>query len=245
MSEEQTSKRPRRRVWSIIVVALIVLVLGGMLLPIIGTRTQSSHRHMKCGRNQTQILGSLVAFTTMEDMQGWVPSDLPVDPRAVGANRGRLVTTKLFERVAAAQLLPGSLFKCDSSATSGPAKDVKPKLSDPASEWGLGAGNLISYAFDWAAPLDPAADRPMLADRDPQAHQGVVNVVFGDGHRVRVKLIPQATRALGSLVTDDTAGKPMSVSTGAAPDDDIYSNDGDGGDPLTPGMGDPKRAWVK
>ena len=69
-------------------------------------------------------------------------------------------------------------------------------------------------------------------------------VTFGDAHVKKVKLV-EVERGTGVLVTESIGTSPRKVGTGVHPDNDIYSTEGDVGDPLTPGKGDPLRAWVK
>ena len=245
MSDWKDPRLPRVRWPHVLVVALIVVVLVGLLLPVIGTTRDGDFRRAQCGKNQSQLLGALVAFTTSEEVSAWIPGNLPIDPQATGAYRGRLVTTKLFERVAASQSIPNALFKCPYSARGGPERALKPNPADPASAWGLGTGHLISYALDWAAPADPSSERPVIADRDPTAHKGSILVAFGDAHVKTLKLVPATMRVAGALVTDGPDGQPVAASTGNLPGDDVYSADGDDGEPLNPGKGDPLRAWVK
>jgi len=52
-------------------------------------------------------------------------------------------------------------------------------------------------------------------------------------------------RKSGALITEGCDGQPVSVNAFSDLGDDLYSADGDSGDPLTPGAGDPLRAWVK
>lgn len=70
-------------------------------------------------------------------------------------------------------------------------------------------------------------------------------MAFGDAHTKKVRLVEVKRRSTGTLITESLAVSLLTNATGIQPDDDIYSAEGDAGDPLTPGKGDPLRAWVK
>lgn len=226
-----------------LVLGVIVLVLIGLILPVININGHEPSRKMQCGKIQSQLIGALVAYTTTENLETWVPADLAYDTTSMGAVRGRAITVRLLESVAVSQSIPNVLFKCPVSAYGGPSKAVKPDPRNPLSQWGWGKDYGISYAFDWAAPFEPGSERVMMADRETKAHNNAAMVVFGDAHVKNYKVIEAATRSSGSWVTEGLYSTPGIIRP--QPDDDIYSNEGDAGDPLTPDNGDPLRAWVK
>jgi prepilin-type processing-associated H-X9-DG protein len=239
--DQQPAKKSSINFLQVIIAVIIVAVLAGMIIPIFGVIRQISH-HPQCGLNQSHILGAMVAYNTNEGLDTWVGSIANLDTSIPAAVRGRLITTKFWECVAADLSIPNALFKCYYSRSLAPTS--KPRPSDPTSTWGKEDGRVIGYALDWAASVDPSSERPMIADRDVDAHKGGVMVAFGDAHVKKLKLIP-VQREAGALLTEALMVSPLTVGTGNQPDDDIYSSEGDAGDSLTPGKGDPLRAWVK
>ncbi len=249
MNEQQPS-RTSWRWFHVVVVVIIIVVLVGVLLPVVGKVSDSNFRQSQCGKNQSQILGAMVAYSTSEET-GWPDPrgttaawKLPAGPITTALD-GAKYTAGAFELLAVSQGIPSSLFKCPYASVGGPSKIMKASLSEPTVLWGWNptGGVAVSYAFDWASPADPSSDRVILADRDPKYHRMTTMVTFGDAHVKKLKVIESVIRHQGVLVTESILVAPSA--TGAQPNDDIYSNEGDAGDPLTPGKGDPLRAWVK
>ncbi|MBA3700512.1 MAG: hypothetical protein H0W78_16825 [Planctomycetes bacterium] len=249
---EVASELPPKEGWNFLgclVLAAIVLGLIGMILPVLDVNKKPA-RQMQCGKNQSQIMGAMVAYAYSEDaawldprgiMAAW---KLPAGPITTALD-GAKYTAGAFELVATSQSIPNALFKCPSASMGGPNKTLKASLNRTTVLWGWdpAGGVAVSYAFDWASPPDPSSDRVILADRDPKNHTLATMATFGDAHVKKLKVIESVTRSKGVLVTESILVAPSA--TGAQPDDDIYSTEGDAGDPLTPGKGDPLRAWVK
>lgn len=198
--------------------------------------------------NQSQIMGALVAYSTEEAVAWptpWAMGPGFVAPKIADAHAARVFTCRAFELLAATQTLPSSLFIC-------PAAKSRPRFGRKAAvdgrnggTWGLGPDGFVMYAFDWASPADPDTDRPIIAERQIGQHPGgSVTVVFGDAHTKRLRTTLRPT--VPGLITEDCDGRSVPVTTEDKTfTDDIYSADGDGGDPLTPAKGHPLRAWVK
>jgi hypothetical protein len=158
---------------------------------------------------------------------------------------GAKYTAGAFELLAVSQGIPNSVFKCPSTSVGGPSKTMKATLSETTVRWGWDPPHVaVSYGFDWASPADPSSERVILADRNPKNHNLAVMAVFGDGHTKKLKLV-DVVRGTGVLVTESGFSVLGGTGSGVQPDDDIFSAEGDAGDPLTPGKGDPLRAWVK
>src|ERR1043165_330922 len=222
-------------------IAFVFLLVG--LVVIVQWWGERPRRMHHCAKNQSQIMGAMVAYSVNEGLESWITLERPLVASATTAVLARLHTTRLWEGVAASQAIPNSLFSCPHSR-NGWIK-VEPKPSDPASIWGREPGRIIGYALDWAAPVEPSAERPMIADRDAEAHGGSVMVAFGDAHVTKLTLTNTPARSSGVLVTEGVNGKSFSVGTAYSPDDDLSSTEGDGGDPLRPNGGDLRRAWVR
>jgi hypothetical protein len=236
----------------VVAVVFIVVILAGILLPVVGFERDHDFRPSQCGKNQSQILGAMVAYATSEET-GWPDAraksgswKLPAGPIATAVDGARY-TAGAFELIAASQSIPNGLFRCPSARVGGPDKTMNPSVNRTSVQWGWNpsAGIGVSYAFDWASPADPGSDRVILADRDTRAHNGYVMAVFGDAHVKKVKLVEIPQRPTGTLITEGIVASPTTTATGIQPDDDIYSTEGDAGEPLTSGKGDPRRAWVK
>jgi prepilin-type N-terminal cleavage/methylation domain-containing protein len=257
----------------LLVVISIIAILAGMLLPVIGVVREMA-RQAQCGKNQSQILGAMVAYATQEDTSwpdprattGWKLT-LATDGVVAAADAPRY-TGGAFELLAATQSIGNQLFKCPSAAVGGPDKTIKPTVSAANTNWGWSGSNTaaVSYAFDWASPADPASARVILADRDTKYHSDASMACFGDAHVKKLKKHSTATsggaRTTGVIQTNvilfienpDAKGAAgfEDVATNVVPDniyDDVSDVDTAGGgvatDVFKPGGGHAKRAFVK
>lgn len=256
----------------LLVVVSIIAILAGMLLPVIGIVRETA-RQSQCGKNQSQILGAMVAYASQEDT-GWP------DPRGaswkvpyvatgvVSATDAPRFTAGAFELAAVKLAVANSMFRCPSAAVGGPNNNVKPSISAASTDWGWSGSSVgaVSYAFDWSSPPDPGSARVILADRDAKYHADVAMACFGDAHVKKLKKHPSATsggnRTMGVIQTSVTVFIENPDAKGAAGVDDdasrvepdnIYDDVGDvdtaaGGtadDVFKPGGGHPRRAFVK
>jgi prepilin-type N-terminal cleavage/methylation domain-containing protein len=251
----------------LLVVISIIAILAGMLLPVIGVVREMA-RSAQCGKNQSQIFGSLIAYSTSEET-GW-PDPRPGKIAAITATAdgGAAYTAAIMELLAFSQTLPNGLFKCPSSSEGGPSKAVastKATLSAVGTAWGWAptSGVGVSYAMDWAAPQETGSARVILADRDSANHGKTVMACFGDAHVSKLK--KPTVSVTGVTVTINSAAK-ISIENPAAKGaagfenvasnvdvDNIYDDIGDydaanGGattDSYLPGQADKRRAFVK
>lgn len=256
----------------LLVVISIIAILAGMLLPVIGVVREMA-RQSQCGKNQSQIIGAMVAYATQEETSWPDPRGTSwkvplVATGVVASTDAPKYTAGAFELLAATQSIGNSLFKCPSSAVGGPNKNVKATVSAANTDWGWSGTNVaaVSYAFDWAAPADPASARVILADRDTKYHSDASMACFGDAHVKKLKKHPTATsggnRTTGVIQTSvilfvenpDAKGAAgfEDVATNIVPDniyDDVSDVDTAGGgtadDVFKPGGGHAKRAFVK
>ena len=248
----------------LLVVISIIAILAGMLLPVIGVVREMA-RQAQCGKNQSQILGAMVAYSTQEET-AWP------DPRGgtkfsgtatitAGENAAEF-TANSFELLAASQTLPNSLFKCPSASGGGPNKALKAsgKRGYEDSTWGWTGVNKVSYAFDWGSPSDPGAGRVILSDRDLKNHKEAVMACFGDAHVKQLKAdkvdAPSGSVTTG-VITDPNRSVYNPDAKGAWDEDDdattltkddIWTPVGDAEneeDCLKPGGGHAVRAYVK
>lgn len=258
----------------LLVVISIIAILAGMLLPVIGMVREMA-RQQNCGKNQSQVMGALVAYSTSEEvawpdprgtaMAAW---KLPAPTAGVGGN----VVTKAdapkytaggFELLAATQTLPHAIFKCPSAASGGPDKLLKASINRITLDWGWLGVNKVSYGFDWASPSDPSASRVILADRDLVNHKDTVMACFGDAHVKKLKVdtgltVDTATVCEGAITASPTKAvvNPDAKGSWSQEDDsaslvrdNIFDGMGDAMTPLTecftPGSGHPIRACLK
>jgi prepilin-type N-terminal cleavage/methylation domain-containing protein len=175
----------------LLVVISIIAILAGMLLPVIGVVREMA-RQSQCGKNQSQILGAMVAYGTNEDTawpdpRGTMGKVTTVTGPIAAGEKAAEYTAACFELLAAAQTLPNNLFKCPSSATGGPDKKLKASAKRADVTWGWTGTAKVSYGFDWASPADPGASRVILADRDLSNHKEEVMACFGDAHVKKLK----------------------------------------------------------
>lgn len=255
----------------LLVVISIIAILAGMLLPVIGVVREMA-RQAQCGKNQSQIVGAMVAYSTSEEtgwpdprgtaMQAWKLPAAPITSSDMGAR----YTAGAFELIAVSQGIPNALFKCPSSSAGGPSKTLKATMIEGTVLWGWNPPTVgVSYAFDWSSPADPSSGRVILADRDPKNHSLSAMACFGDAH---VKKLKQKTGAAGG--NNQTQGLVNTVNiiienpdargaagqeevVGDVTHDNIYDDASDfdsasGGraeDVFTPGAGHARRAFVK
>ena len=249
----------------LLVVISIIAILAGMLLPVIGVVREMA-RSAQCGKNQSQIFGALIAYSTSEET-GW-PDPRPGKITTIVASGlgGAQYTAAIMELLAYSQTLPNNLFKCPSSSEGGPSKlaaSTKPTLSAVGTAWGWAPPVGVSYAMDWAAPQETGSARVILADRDSANHGKTVMACFGDAHVSKLK--KPTVSVAGTTVTINGPAK-LSIENPAAKGkagseddatntdvDNIYDNIGDfdtasGGattDSYLPGQADKRRAFVK
>jgi prepilin-type N-terminal cleavage/methylation domain-containing protein len=255
----------------LLVVISIIAILAGMLLPVIGMVREMA-RQQNCGKNQSQIMGALVAYSTSEEV-AWP------DPRgATGGGTWKVTapvagtpevtktdapkyTAGAYELLAASQTLPHAIFKCPSAAAGGPDKALKASVNRADVKWGWEGTNKVSYGFDWASPSDPSASRVILADRDLNNNKDAIMACFGDAH---VKKLKAETVAPDTATLIEGTGVAMSKSV-FNPDakgswsqeddstslvkDNIFDAKDDASMPIkecfTPGGGHPVRASLK
>ncbi len=257
----------------LLVVISIIAILAGMLLPVIGVVREMA-RQAQCGKNQSQILGAMVAYSTQEETSWPDPRggtalwklDPPSAMGEVAAADAPKYTAGAFELLAISQSIPNALFKCPSAAVGGPNKNIKPTMSATGTAWGWSGTNTgaVSYAFDWASPADPSSARVILADRDTKYHSDSSMACFGDAHVKKLKKHATLTsggtnRTVGVIQNPvvlfienpDARGAAGQEDVAANIDpDNIYDDQNDtsassGDNVLKPGGGHAKRAWVK
>ncbi len=202
----------------LLVVISIIAILAGMLLPVIGMVREMA-RQQNCGKNQSQIMGALVAYSTSEEVawpdgRGTAAAAWKV-PFTMGTNvvvyaEASHYTAAAFELLAATQSIPTAIFRCPSAASGGPNKAMKASLIRPDVTWGWDASiNKVSYGFDWGSPADPSASRVILADRDLVNHKDAVMACFGDAHVKKLKA--ETVAPIGS--PEVTEGGSLTAST--------------------------------
>jgi prepilin-type N-terminal cleavage/methylation domain-containing protein len=187
----------------LLVVISIIAILAGMLLPVIGVVREMA-RQSQCGKNQSQIIGAMVAYGTNEGVA--YPNPLGKGDYATAAPTSSKAaaefTAACFELLANSMSIQDNLFKCPSAATGGPNKDKSLKASAlrpyTSRVWGWTTINRVSYAFDWAAPADAGSSRVMTADRDLENHKQEVMACFGDAHVSKLKADKSAPSAGGT-----------------------------------------------
>ena len=224
MDEIEPLPGKRTTVSGCVVLIICMVALAILVLTVFIVYVRGVSRAFHCGYNQSQLMGAMIAYNTQEHSKTWVVLDPRMELSASGGARGRLVTTRWMEAVAASQSLPNALFKCPASNSL--ASTAKPQPANPTSTWGLEAGRYLGYAVDWAAPPDPSAARPMIADRDPTAHRDVLTavrggsaimVVFGDAHMKKIPVTWVSERPRSALVTEGVDGLPVPFSDSVLP----------------------------
>lgn len=266
MADEES---PRRTTLLVVMLGITfaLVVMGVMMLSQV--RTKQTAYHAMCGRNQSQIMGALIAYSVQEEVAWptpWAQGPGLAVPKIADAHAARVVTCRALEILAATTTLPNSLFRCPVAKKE---KTISLKAATDArngGRWGMGPEGMVMYAWDWASPADPSSARVMIADRDPLVHGSTIMACFGDAHVRKIKHdSTPAMRSPGTLETEGIDGKSIVISVGnpEAGGDDIYSTEGDGEDPpepdakdarpvplkdydpLAPTMGHPHKAWVK
>ena len=195
-------ERPKKSAWrwpQLIAVLVIVVVLIRMILPVLHTSADGPRRSSQCGKNQSQLLGALLAYATSEEVAyPWPINQVP--ETVTDARSARVVTAQMLGVLSHSQSLPLGLLSCPDSKLPKISKFIGTQSPIPIT-WGV-ESNSEFYALDWSAPTEAGSSRVVMADRDPTAHQNAIMAAYGDGHVAKIKLsqaIPQ--RAVGILVT--------------------------------------------
>ncbi len=254
----------------LLVVISIIAILAGMLLPVIGLVKEMANQS-KCGKNQSQIMGSMIAYATTEET-GWP------DPRG-GAAAWKLpsglvtnataptYTAGAFELLAVSGNIPSTMFNCPSTSVGGASKTIRATYTAANTNWGWvpASSVAVGYAFDWAAPSDTGAGRVILADRNPKNHSLDAMACFGDAHVKKLKQKKGLTAAGGAtqgmtgpvtvvIENPDARGAAgMEETIADVTVDNIYDDTSDvaaasgglPGDVYIPGQADKRRAFVK
>jgi hypothetical protein len=161
---------------------------------------------------------------------------VPAGPGAAAAD----FTNRIFEVLAGALTLNNSLFRCKSD-TKNP-KETRMANVDPTKNGGTWGQNKNSYAYDWAAPVEAAPVRVLIADRFLGNHPDEVMAGYADGHVQNLKYNKvtgggtpdnNQTFGVGGLYTThpifnpDAMGKDDGSSAANADPDNIFSDTGD------------------
>ena len=255
----------------LLVVISIIAILAGMLLPVIGLVKEMANQ-AKCGKNQSQIIGAMIAYATTEET-GW-PDPRPttgtwkVAAGVVTSATAPFYTAGAFELLALSGGIPNAMFNCPSTSIGGPDKVKRATRDTTGTGWGWAPPLVgVGYAFDWAAPSDSGAARVILADRNPKNHSLDAMACFGDAHVKKLKQVKgqtaagnatQGLNAAVSIVIENpdargAAGMEETL-TNVVPDNiyddtsDINTTGGSGStalDVFIPGQADKRRAFVK
>jgi len=255
----------------LLVVISIIAILAGMLLPVIGLVKEMANQS-KCGKNQSQIIGAMIAYATSEET-GWPDGRASTGTWKTAAGvvtngTAAAHTAGAFELLALSGTIPNSMFNCPSTSIGGPSKTIRATKDTTGTGWGWAPPLVgVGYAFDWAAPSDSGAARVITADRNPKNHSLDAMACFGDAHVKKLKQVRNVTAA-GNATTMITgtvsvvienpdargaAGNEETI-TDVTPDNiyddtaDINTTAGSGStalDVFIPGQADKRRAFVK
>jgi prepilin-type N-terminal cleavage/methylation domain-containing protein len=237
----------------LLVVISIIAVLAGLLMPAISL-VQDNARRTRCGNNQRQVVLAMMVY--IHDNEGaW-----PVRPTAA-ANGPQVPAASVadpFTACASLELLAlatggelgPALFTCPGNPTAKPPGPASTTLATGNATWAPASGTgMPAYAYDWTIPVNASSMRVVLADRPVSALQGAGHrggttpVTFADGH---LGTIQKGQGTPGGNKTKDLTGADYTgwFANRDASNDNIYSDDGDGGSNL-PGGGSTTRAWVR
>lgn len=212
-------------------------------------------------RNLKQLMVAMIAFQA--DAETWpmlAVEGIPVPPQT--PEQARLLTAAAFELLARRMQLPPALFV----SPAAPGRVLPPPRSEaeiaarPDPAWAE------DYAYDWAVPEESASYRVVLAGRRFAEHPKLglgVTVAFADGGTRFLPVVRSAEvqglstaglsgfgdGLLPAVPNPDAAGvedREGDDAAKAAVPDNIFDDHGDGaGGTMTPGRGDPRRAFVK
>ncbi len=257
----------------LLVVISIIAIIASMLLPVISIVKELANQS-KCGKNQAQLIGSLVVYAATGD-SGWpdprgstaawkLPAGAVATPDIAAA-----YTAGAFEVLAVIGTIPNTMFNCPSTSVGGVSKTVRATYAQANTNWGWDttASVAVGYAFDWAAPSDSGAGRVILADRNPKNHSLDVMACFADAHVKKLKQKKGVTAAGNAtvgltgpvtLVLENPDARGAAGAEEAIADvtvDNIYDDTGDvnltagssgaATDVFTPGQADKRRTFVK
>lgn len=252
----------------LLVVISIIGILAAMLTPAI-TKAIASARMTNCGNNLRQIATMMIDYRNSYGTAPFQSTKTGVD--IASASDARKMTGKAFEILHAAnrESIQAKLFKCP-TAGSTLVDNIVPPSNAVTEDTLVHEGYSDSYAFDWAAPGIPGANRVILADRGETNHgQEAIMACYGDGHTERIAINKAyagtaETLPAGNGTTPLPAAKNKFVNPGSknasdcttgAPnaEDGIFDTSEDGTDPTSGtkpchfrfARGDSNRCFVK
>jgi prepilin-type N-terminal cleavage/methylation domain-containing protein/prepilin-type processing-associated H-X9-DG protein len=237
----------------LLVVISIIAILAGMMLPAISLVRDMAYRS-RCANSQKQVILAMAVYTN--DNEGAWPArpTAAANGPQVAANAGADPFTgpaslELLAATMGGELMP-AVFTCAGNPTVKPTAAASATIAGGNATWAPGSGSAQpAYAYDWTVPANASSMRVVLADRPVTALQGAGHrggtspVVFADGHAATI------SKGLGTPTgakTKDLTGADYAgwFANRDAGNDNIYSDDGDGG-ANTPGNGSTTRAWVR
>ena len=216
----------------ICVVMVLTAIVAGMLLPAI-TMVRSENHHARCENNQRQIVLGMNVYANDNDQKWpvftanctgrWVPaSDSFLDATATAIGSMEMMA------FCTGGDIPAKTFACTNQPTVRPSTQAaNAGTTSSMSDWALQGPRHIGYSYDWSVPENGSSVRVVLADRDRNAHKGIlIKVAFADGH------VGNLDRVGTAFINKD------------AKDDDVYTDVGDG--PMNlPSEGSSTRAFVR
>ncbi|MCK6490108.1 MAG: type II secretion system GspH family protein [Planctomycetes bacterium] len=237
----------------LLVVISIIAILAGMLMPVLGI-VQDNARRARCASNQKQLVLAMVAYANDYDGAWPARPTAAANGPQVAANAGTDPFTgpaslELLAVAMGGDLMP-AIFTCAGNPTVKPAAAAAASIAGGNATWAPGSGSSQpAYAYDWTVPANASSMRVVLADRPVSALQGAGHrggttpVTFADGHS---GTIPKGLGVPAGAKTKDLTGADYAgwFANRDANNDNIYSDDGDGGG-NSPGNGSTTRAWVR
>lgn len=215
----------------LLVVISIIVLLAGLLVPAVNVANRWV-RLMSDGKTLSQVYACAKAYA-IDDGVGYPYRQGADDHSTAQVSQELLCKTNLS--------LDGRHFKSTKVGKLPPATSAK---QPDSFTWAPEELKGSSWAYDFSLPLEPGANRPVLANRpkaanrlDRTAHEEYCMVVCGDGHVVQLSV--QGTYNKGQLTTPENGfflqdkgdeTKPDCIFRGDEPGEDHLdcSNRGEG-----------------
>lgn len=256
-------------VMEVLVVAIVIVVLAGLLIPAIAVTTSGCGIRTGDGNNLKQVMTAIIAYQAQEDS---IPlGRAPGSGVCEGAADARVHAIRSFEVLADVMLLPPGVWKSGQNAR-GRAPSRKPDrhatvlVTGPGGWADEAAGVAMDWGYDWALPAECANYRIVVATRNPGLYRNKMVMASAYDGSVRSckassDLATGANVTVGSTDNDircinvDAPGAGALPTPGTEPDN-IFNGMNDrqtvAGAPADisphaqgPGTGSPRRCFLK
>ncbi|MBA3686333.1 MAG: hypothetical protein H0W72_13995 [Planctomycetes bacterium] len=253
----------------VLVVAIVIVVLVGLLLPAISVTSCPPRHRSADGNNLKQVMTAIIAYQGQEEA---IPLGRPPGSWVcVGAADARVMTIRSFEVLADVMTLPPGIWRSKNNARGRPPSRKPDRhatvlVTGPGGWADEAAGVAMDWGYDWALPAECANYRIVVAARNPGFYRN--KLVLASSYDGSVRQCKATTDpAVGANVTAgstdgdircvhvDAQGAGVLPTPGTEPDslfngvNDRQTTTGAAGgispQAQGPGTGSPRRCFLK